>query len=407
METDETGNKKIIEPRISKKFTLKSRIITSVSVTTLFWGVAYLGERKSCNNTNLTQNPTNCATKQANLRNQWLWLPFIFGTMTIYPVVKKGIPISNLATANNWLQLYNKQHKSNYTMRSYSANEIFLNSEEYQAEIKKKQEYNDNLYAQSKKAIKLFSPTVIEVDTTTVYKGGEFKSTYNEGKAKAYWIMSNKGCAVLYTTYNNIEHALFLSDNLPYAKWDGSCKNGMIEGKGILKLFNDKDANKLSETIDGNFQNGKIEGFGVRKKMDNLFSGVVHYEFKGNFKDGLRQGSGEETYPTDAYYNKPYRKSDFWEKDVINGEAESVYFASYQIQSNVKVIFTGTYKNSIRNGTGFEKYTIKNNKLYKSGEWKDGKFWNGDSLDYFYTKNNSNTPTLQLREYKNGELVEQ
>lgn len=87
--------------------------------------------------------------------------------------------------------------------------------------------------------------------------------------------------------------------------WSGTCKDGYIEGPGLLEWFDSKGA--ADGWRKGNFFGGKLEGNGELQTAKGS-----HY--RGHFREGLQSGRGELVFADGTSYVGQFR----------NGQAEGI-----------------------------------------------------------------------------------
>jgi len=173
--------------------------------------------------------------------------------------------------------------------------------------------------------------------------------------------------------------------------WTGPCKDGLAEGQGTLKTFQD---GKVVAEASGEWRQGKANGHG------SWTANGVHYE--GELRDDEMNGRGVLTYRSGTRYegefrdDKPngrgviaYANGDRYEGEVRDGNADGRgtklfargnryegEFRGGQFDGNGVFTWTsgnryeGQWRNGKQEGHGILAY--KSGSKY-DGEWRDGK----------------------------------
>ncbi len=157
--------------------------------------------------------------------------------------------------------------------------------------------------------------------------------------------------------------------------YDGTVKNGMPHGIGILKFFNGTE-------FKGTFLNGTIFDFGILTYSENDFRDEI--EYKGQFEDGFPHGIGEMKYRDETTFQGMLVKGKpqgFGTKNFIDGSKYEGIFQNGNLldfgilsysQNDIegKKEYRGQLRNGELNGVGVLKY--KDGSVYK-GSFENGK----------------------------------
>jgi hypothetical protein len=85
-----------------------------------------------------------------------------------------------------------------------------------------------------------------------------------------------------------------------YGIWNGTCKDGLIDGSGILRLFEGDSLILISNcTYIGGYRNGE--------SIDSFVNGTVYY---GNYVNGLKEGKGKMVYSDGGYYDGDWKNGE-------------------------------------------------------------------------------------------------
>ena len=102
---------------------------------------------------------------------------------------------------------------------------------------------------------------------------------------KGVWYKTTQGCRVWRGKY---------SPGL-VATWNGSCKKGVVHGRGELNYAYKNDGQPVISRYEGLMLSGKPNGRGGLTKPDGT-------RYVGEFKDGWTHGLGAATYPSGERY---------------------------------------------------------------------------------------------------------
>ena len=160
---------------------------------------------------------------------------------------------------------------------------------------------------------------------------------YNEAPG---WL-TDTGGTCRYYTHKNKEHRSFT--------WTGSCKNGKIDGKGKLSVY---ETNRKLYDFDGFLLDGKINGQGTFRWA---FDGDI---YEGHFKDNELNGFGK-------FYNDD---GDHYEGNFVNWERSGKGTNWYEPESK-KFKYVGDWKDDEPHGVG----TL----YYRDGRIEHGVFEKG------------------------------
>lgn len=130
-----------------------------------------------------------------------------------------------------------------------------------------------------------------------------------------------------------------------YFTWTGSCTNGNISGKGVLKMF---ESDTLIYTFSGTTLNGKYSGTGILLWVEG-------YKYSGLFKENMKDGQGTYNWPDGERYIGQ------WKNDKQHG-----YGILIEIDGEK---YTGQWKEDMKNGQGTNLYPDGSKYV---GQWKDG-----------------------------------
>ena len=214
-------------------------------------------------------------------------------------------------------------------------------------------------------------------------------NTFNYGKE----FTIEKNTLVYIGGYNNNKRngKGFEYDENGVLKFKGEFVNGKRNGSG--KEYKKYELNGINYIyFEGNYKNGKKNGIGKIYKSNKI-------KFEGEFLNDLKEGLGKEYY----YNGKIKFKGEYKNNKKWNGEGYDINdkfdYIIKEGKGNIKLYrfydsnlkFEGEYKNGEKNGKGKEKKKKKNglgkeyfyvdNKILYSGEYKDGKIWNGKGYD--------------------------
>jgi len=134
--------------------------------------------------------------------------------------------------------------------------------------------------------------------------------------------------------------------NLGWIEVD-SAPPGFAENPAPLPMSH---GNHVFYSYDGSWKNGKLNGYGTYKYVDDM-------TYKGEWKDNKAQGDGLAVYMNDSEYTGE------WVKGKYEGEGEQRLFGDL-------VYYTGGFRNGRRSGTG--KLTYRCGLKYE-GEFMDGR----------------------------------
>ena len=175
-----------------------------------------------------------------------------------------------------------------------------------------------------------------------------------------------------------------------YGTWSGTCKDGLFDGAGMLRLFEGDSLILISScTYIGGYRNGE--------SIDSFVNGTLYY---GNYVNGLKEGKGKDVFSDGRYYDGNfkngkyegkgkyvYSNGNYYVGDFKNGMSEgkgksvntdgSSYEGDWKnntIEGKGKYIFSdggiydGEFKNGTREGKGKHFYSDGG---YYEGDWKN------------------------------------
>ena len=155
-----------------------------------------------------------------------------------------------------------------------------------------------------------------------------------------------------------------------YGTWSGTCKDGLIDGSGMLRLFEGDSLILISNcTYIGGYKNGE--------SIDSFVNGTVYY---GNYINGLKEGKGKDISSDGRYYEGNFKNGKYegkgkyvysdgvsYDGEWKNGKQEG----SGKMVNSTGDSYDGEWKNDKREGKG--KY------IYSNGDYYVGDFKNGMS----------------------------
>lgn len=183
-----------------------------------------------------------------------------------------------------------------------------------------------------------------------------YHTSYHQGG----WIFDQEQQCQFYT-HRNAENRHFT--------WTGSCKNGYIEGSGMLQMY---EHNRVIYRYEGQVLAGKPHGFG------KIFFFDDSDEYIGHFKDGLPHGQGVDINDD----------GDRYEGELQNGRREG--WGTYWYEPDDPYLkYIGEWKNNKQNGKGQLFY--RNGKI-KEGIFEAGQFISEASISNVKEQNTSSFP---------------
>jgi len=235
-----------------------------------------------------------------------------------------------------------------------------------------------------------------------------FAQTF-EGRVRVE-IKTNKGCK--YVEYDLQERVANAQSSL--VNWSGLCKNGYINGKGILTIDRPNgDQNEINTIYSMGLENG--EGTSVNKSANGVS------KFEGLWSDGMKiQGklyftssNGIVSIYEGIFKNGKYHGKGIY--TIVNGNTISGDFYEGKVQGEGSIKYAdgseyiGILKDSLPNGLG--KTVYKNGSIH-SGSYKAGrrsgfgKLITSDGNIYEGTFDNGSSHGKGVLRFSNGDIYE-
>jgi TonB family protein len=182
-------------------------------------------------------------------------------------------------------------------------------------------------------------------------------------EAKDVWLSDEQGCK-FYSRFKKPLHRI---------EWAGACKDGYVDGAGVLKVF-ENGIHKA--TYSGNFEQGKLMGKGLIEYFNGhnhdvrleavFFNNMAHgpgvesfsdgRRFEGNFEKGCPQ-SGVTSWPNGVRYEGEYKNCHLPDgvasSPSLTFDNKTIFYPAtlfrYGTQGNVWATMDVTENNQLKN----------------------------------------------------------